>query len=257
MVWAGVGDATDTLTSGQERGRDLLRRVRRRVLVRSGVRHVALTRAMAEEVATALGTSRPEVIPTPVDVTTNRPPTPGERAAARRAAGVGDDEIAVVYAGHLRASKRVDRLIDAVVRLRDQGVAARLFVVGDSRAELDDCSTALREQVAASGLDDQVCFTGGVADIRPYLRAADVFVLPSEREGLSNALLEALACGVPGVAPASAGGDQVLDERCGVVPASGEPEALAAAVRRAADPQRWPELSAGARAGPLDTRSRP
>jgi glycosyltransferase involved in cell wall biosynthesis len=254
MVWAGVGDASDTLTSGPdasrgERGRDLLRRIRRRVLVRSGVHHVALTDALADEVAGAVGNGhgRPEVIPTPVDLAANFPPAPGERAEARRSVEVDEREIAVVYAGHLRASKRVDRLIEAVARLRDQGVATRLFVVGDSRAELDDCSVALRAQVADLGLDHQVHFTGGVADIRPYLWAADVFVLPSDREGLSNALLEALACGVPGVAPASAGGDQVLDESCGVVPSSADPEALAAAVRTAADPIRWRELSAGAR----------
>ncbi|HEY1738378.1 MAG TPA: glycosyltransferase family 4 protein [Acidimicrobiia bacterium] len=248
MVWAGVGDATDTLVPTKERGRDGLRRIRRRVLARNGLHHVALTDLMAAEVGGALGTSRPEVIPTPVDLTTNRPPEPGPRAEARRAAGVADGEIAVVYAGHLRASKRVDRLVEAVAFLRDQGVAARLFVVGDSRAELDDCSAALRAQVASLGLDDQVRFTGGVADIRPYLWAADVFVLPSDREGLSNALLEALACGVPGVASASAGGDQVLDESCGVVPESADPQVLAAAVRTAADPKRWPDLSAGARA---------
>ncbi len=257
MVWAGVGDATDTVdrdepeTSSGARPRRaaqlVLRRLRRRVLLRGGVTQVALTGAMAAEVAGALGGPAPEVIPTPVDVDEFRPPTAGERAAARRAAGVGDGEVAVVYAGHLRAAKRVDRLIDAAAVLRDRGVAVRLFVLGDSRTELDDCSGALREQVGRAGLADRVRFTGGVAAVRPYLWAADVFVLPSEREGLSNALLEALACGVPCVAPASAGGDQVLGDDCGAVPASGQPGALAAAVAAVTDPARRPRLSQGAR----------
>ena len=248
MMWAGLGDATDTL--GGPRGlRTLLRWARRRAIDRR-VTHVALTRALAGEVAAAFG--RPssdgiEVVPTPVNVEVFRPPTPSERAAARAALGLAGDETAVVYAGHLRALKRVDQLIDAVAVLRDQGRAVRLFVLGDSRAELDDCTDALHRQVAAGRLGDRVVFTGGVPDIRPWLRAADVFVLPSEREGLSNALLEALACGVPCVAPASAGGSEVLDDGCGAVPASGAPPDLAAAITAVTRADRHASLVEGAR----------
>jgi glycosyltransferase involved in cell wall biosynthesis len=251
MAWAGVGDATEALRSGPGRwgaARTFLRGVRRRMLRRGEVTQVALTAALADEVAGALdGTPPPVVIPTPVDVDANRPVPPDERAAARTALGV-DHETVIVFAGHLRASKRVDRLIDAVAVLHAANVPVRLFVLGDSRRELDDCSEALREQVRAGGLEQQVVFGGGVPDIRPYLHAADVFVLPSEREGLSNALLEALACGVPCVAPASAGGDQVLDDSCGAVPRTGDAAALAAAIRTVTDPTRWPGLAVGARA---------
>jgi rhamnosyl/mannosyltransferase len=51
---------------------------------------------------------------------------------------------------------------------------------------------------------------------------------------MPNSLLEALASGLPSVAPASAGGDQVLDSETGIVPPSNEPAALAAAIRRLA-----------------------
>jgi glycosyltransferase involved in cell wall biosynthesis len=200
---------------------------------------------MGGELDQVLGGHEPHVIPTPVDTDAYRPASTAERAAARQALGLGE-EVAVVYAGHLRASKRVDRLIDAVGRLHADGHATRLFVLGDSRPELDDCTVALRRQVTTAGLDEQVIFTGAVPDVRPYLHAADVFVLPSEREGLSNALLEALACGVPCVAPAAAGGDQILDATCGAVPASASPEALAAAIVEVTGPQHH-ALAAGAR----------
>jgi glycosyltransferase involved in cell wall biosynthesis len=90
--------------------------------------------------------------------------------------------------------------------------------------------------------------TGAVADVRPYLHAADAFVLPSDREGLSNSVLEALACGLPVVAPPSAAGDQVLDETSGIVPRSNDPaELLDALVRLADDPDYRARLASGAR----------
>jgi len=208
--------------------------------------HVALTPALRDEL-TALGIDRVAVIPTPVDVDRFQPPTPEQRADARRQLGIGDAQFAVLYTGHLRALKRVERLIDAFAMELRAGVDARMFLAGDSRADLDDRGVALRAQVKRLGLEDRVEFPGAVSDVRPYLHAADVFVLPSDREGLSNSLLEALACGLPCVAPASAGGDQVLDASSGIVPPSNDPRDLAAALARLQDSDLRARLRTGAR----------
>ena len=93
------------------------------------------------------------------------------------------------------------------------------MLAGGSRGADDDVEDELREQVRALGLDDRVVFTGVVADPRPVLWAADVFALASEREGLPNSLLEAMACGLPCVAPTSAAGDELLGGGAGLVPA--------------------------------------
>jgi glycosyltransferase involved in cell wall biosynthesis len=245
MCWAGLGDATDVLAPTGRPVRALVRAARRRVMSRA--MHVALTPALHEEL-TAVGIDKVAVIPTPVDLGAFHPPDPDERRTARQALGIGDGQFAVVYTGHLRALKRVDRLVEAVALRLRAGADIRLFLVGDSRADLDDRSAALRAQVKRTGLEDRVEFAGAVPDVRAYLYAADAFVLPSDREGLPNSLLEAMACGLACVAPASAAGDQVLDPSSGVVPPSNDPRDLAAALAALEhDPARRAELAAGAR----------
>jgi glycosyltransferase involved in cell wall biosynthesis len=244
MCWAGLGDATDVLEPTGRPVRALVRAVRRRIMQRAT--HVALTPALRDEL-TGLGIEKVAVIPTPIDLDTFRPPTADERAAARRALDLTEGQLGIVYVGHLRALKRVDRLVEAVSMRVRAGVDAKLFLVGDSRADLDDRRTALHQQVARSGLEERVVFAGAVPDVRAILHAADVFVLPSDREGLSNSLLEAMACGLACVAPPSAGGDQVLDPGSGIVPPSNDARDLAAALATLDDPEHRARLGAGAR----------
>jgi glycosyltransferase involved in cell wall biosynthesis len=244
MCWAGLGDATDVLAPTGRPVRALVRGARRRIMQHAT--HVALTPALRDEL-TGLGIEKVAVIPTPIDLDAFGPPTPEERAAARRALDLTDGQLAVVYVGHLRALKRVDRLVEAVAMRVRAGVDAKLFLVGDSRPDLDDRRAALRLQVTRAGLDDRVVFAGAVPDVLPILHAADVFVLPSDREGLSNSLLEAMACGLACVAPPSAGGDQVLDATSGIVPPSNDPRELAAALATLDDPAERARLGAGAR----------
>lgn len=230
MVWAGLGDATDTLGRIPDLLRRVLRGARRRALAR--VSHVALTPALSAELALHGLTRAVSIVPTAVDTVRFRPPTAEERATARRAIGIADDEVALVYTGHLRSLKRVDRIVDALARLVAGGHPVRLVVVGGGRADLDDCTDELRAQVRRLGLESRVVFTGVVDDVERYLQACDVFVLTSDREGLPNSLLEAMAVGLPSVATATAAGSQVLDPETGIVPISTDPETIAAAIER-------------------------
>jgi glycosyltransferase involved in cell wall biosynthesis len=230
-VWAIRGEAEAALAERASVARRLLSRVRRRLLRRTT--HVVLTPSMAEELA-ANGVIAPVVIPVPVDRRHFRPPSAQERAEARRTLGIEPQSFAVVYVGHLEARKAVDHLIEAFGLLVEAVPSARLLLIGGGRGTREDTEVALRRLVTELGLDAAVAFCGVQSDPRPYLWAADALALASVREGMPNSLLEGMACGLPCVAPASAGGDEVLDAGTGIVPSSNEPAELAEALERLA-----------------------
>lgn len=147
-------------------------------------------------------------IPNGVDSGFFRPPTADEREAARRELGFCPDEVIVLYVGRFEHWKGVDVLIRAWARLPDLGEKkARLVLVGDG-PERD----RLMEMVASYRLQDSVLPAGAQQDVRRYYWAADCFVLPSRTEGLSNALIEAMACGLPVIASRTGGALDTVSE---------------------------------------------
>jgi glycosyltransferase involved in cell wall biosynthesis len=128
----------------------------------------------------------------------------GAPADAKRALGLAADRPVVGTVGRLEPRKGQDVLVDAAAELARAGVRAQLLIVGDGPS-----SEALRARAQATGAD--VRFTGTLDDVRPALAAMDVFALPSREEGMSNALMEALAAAVPVVATAVGGNAEVLD----------------------------------------------
>jgi glycosyltransferase involved in cell wall biosynthesis len=126
--------------------------------------------------------------------------------AATKTAWLGDSAGSVVlYVGRLEAVKGVQRLLTmwSAMPRRD---AATLVIVGDGplRAELE-------RETAARGLRRSVRFLGSQPDVTPFYVMADVFVLPSTSEGLSNALLEAMAARLPVVASDVGGNRDVVE----------------------------------------------
>ena len=233
VLWAIDGEASTVLRGGSPVRRGISR-VRRGIL--RGCRHVALTGAMREELRAVGVGERIAVIPVPVDTEHFRPPSRDERADARRELGLAEDSFVVIYVGHLQARKAVDRLFEAFRRLLTEEPNARLLVVGGEPGGEDDVGDKLRAQGAAPELHGRVFLCGAVRDPVRHLWAADVFVLPSSREGMPNSILEALACGIPAIAPASAGGAELLPG-CGIVPRGNDPEDLLGALRAiASDP---------------------
>jgi glycosyltransferase involved in cell wall biosynthesis len=118
-------------------------------------------------------------------------------AEADASLAIGDDSPLAVYTGRLHAMKGLDFLIRAWPRVLSRVPNARLWLVGDGpqREELNSL-------IGDLGLWGFVYLAGPFDDVEEFLRAAEVFVLPSLEEGMSLALLEAMALGLPVVATA-------------------------------------------------------
>jgi glycosyltransferase involved in cell wall biosynthesis len=220
LTWAARGDP-DYFLSG------LFGALRLRVL--RGCHNVALTPKMRDEIE-RMGIPGVVVIPVPVDLQHLSVPDESSRAEARKTLGIRPQQTVLVYVGHLVERKGLANLIRAVSSIDRFGEKGLLLIIGgpvqgdeESYRYVDD----IRELAATSPHAQAIRFCGAQDDVAPYLRAADIFCLPSNREGMPNAILEAMACGLACVAPPSAGGDELLEEGCGLVPASNSPQDLA------------------------------
>lgn len=111
----------------------------------------------------------------------------------------------VVCVGRLIFNKGQQHLLEATADLRRRGISLRLLLVGDGPQEAE-----LRRQAAAYHLDEQVTFLGRRDDVEAVLADADVFVRPSLSEGMSLAVLEAMACGLPVIATDVSGTRQLI-----------------------------------------------
>ena len=167
-------------------------------------------------------------------------------AATRAAAGLDRARPVVGTVGRLEDRKGHDQFLDAMRTLvaTGNGTSPQGLIVGDGPLRV-----ALEGHAATIGPAGRIRFTGTVADVRPLLAAMDVFVLPSWAEGMSNALLEAMAAGRPVVATAVGGNTEVVsDGRTGVLVPPGDPGAIARAVGDLLrDPDRAMRLGAAAR----------
>jgi len=153
---------------------------------------------------------------------------PEMRLAARKALGIGSEEKVLVYVGRLHWDKGPDVLFEALCRLRRSGPPCRCLVVGDGPLR-DDVGRFVTE----NELSSMVTFFGFQEDVRSYLAASDIFVLPSRTEGLPFALLEAMSSGLACIATDVGGVREVIpDSVYGLVVIPESADGLAEAIRR-------------------------
>ncbi len=155
---------------------------------------------------------------------------PGSRDEARAAVGVAGTVRLLLYVGRLVPAKGLRELFAAWRTLAAEDPRLHLAFVGDGALMQE-----LRVRATESGISERVHLPG-VADARQvatWMRAADVFCLPSYTEGYPNVLVEALACGRPVVATPVGGVVEIVDADNGLLAGPRNVPALTAALRAA------------------------
>jgi glycosyltransferase involved in cell wall biosynthesis len=148
------------------------------------------------------------------------PTDPTQKEIRRRELGLPPAAPLALFVGRLAPEKRLDRLMQLWPGVRQAHLQACLVILGEGPEE-----QKLKELAG-----DGILFPGSTHDVIPWLQAADLFILPSEAEGISMALLEAMSCALPVLATDVGGNPELVThgETGWLVPPDDEP-----AMRRA------------------------
>jgi glycosyltransferase involved in cell wall biosynthesis len=155
---------------------------------------------------------------------------PGSRTAGR------NGTLRMLGVGRLVEKKGFDTLIDACAALRRQGIPFEATIAGPDGPH----GEVVRRRIDAHGLAEQIRLTGAMSQEQlfgEYLQA-DAFCLPcriagSDRDGIPNVLVEAMACGTPAISTGISGIPELISDGAdGILVTPDDPDGLAAALRR-------------------------
>lgn len=140
--------------------------------------------------------------------------------------GIDIDKRIITFSGRLVPLKRVDVLLEAVQGVLKTRKDIQLLILG--HGELKE---SLHRMASDFGIGAFVSFKNSVSNILDYLQITDIFVFPSEKEGMPNSLLEAMACRLPVIATRIGGVvDIVRDGENGLIVTPGNAEELKEAI---------------------------
>ena len=192
------------------------------VLINIGIAHTLIAvseQTRQQAIEEGIWESRITVIPNavkPLDISAVN------RAAIRKDLGLNDDNIFLLSIGRLTYQKGHEFLIQAMSKVASQFPNAKAGICGDGPLR-----PQLEAQIAEAGLSSHVRLLGAWEDISPLLASAEIFILPSRWEGLSRALMEAMAAGLPVIASEVDGiKDLITDGVNGLLVPSEDAEAL-------------------------------
>lgn len=141
--------------------------------------------------------------------------SPGDKAAAQAQTGLAPDRFWLLAVAQARPEKRVERLLEVVRDLIHTRPDRRIgFVYVGDGPMLEEW----KRKADALGIKDACVFAGRRNDVVPYYRSVDLLVHAAERESFGNAIVEAMACGIPVVASAAVGPKEtIIDGETGAV----------------------------------------
>ncbi len=148
------------------------------------------------------------------------------RQRLRAQQGVRMDEAVLLYAARLEAQKQPEVFIETLRQLDAQGLSFKAWIAGDGSQR-----GLLQEKIGAYRLEPSVRLLGSVpsSEMPGLMAAADILFLPSENEGISQAVYEGMACGLVTVAADVGGQAELVTPECGILVAPTEAQAAPAA----------------------------
>jgi glycosyltransferase involved in cell wall biosynthesis len=180
---------------GLDQGASLTAAQRRktRLGLAAGARFACVAASGAERLAREVGVARSKIVvlPNGVDVNAFQPPTESQRAEARRRWDCPPHTVVVAGLGSLTPIKRYDLLLRAFAKAARAVPNMLLVIAGDG-----PLAGPLRGRAAELGVTDRVRWLGQRRDVAAVLAGVDIYACTSSSEEMSNALLEAMACGV-------------------------------------------------------------
>jgi len=163
-----------------------------------------------------------QVIPNGVDLVRFAPVDPARRRAARAALGLPADAVIFAYPARIAPQKRHELLLDMAQQVAGRAPHAHFALAGQDKRE-----GWLQAEIARRGLDATVTWLGPVHEVEHLLAASDALILTSTFEGCPNALLEGMACGLPGVVTRSGAEEFIVEGETGFSAPVGDAAGLA------------------------------
>ena len=228
------------------RGNPLTRLIRNSILRRMDA-FLATTEEIVREFRGAgFDSRRIHLIPNGVDTEHFCPVPENRKREIRKDLKLPEAGKIILYSGRISGEKGPHLLLEAWLGLAAGFPDLFLVIIGSGRLQERDVEARMDQLLAdpaARNIRERVIRRGEVSDLAPFLKAADLFVLPSLQEGLSNALLEAMAAGLPIVATSLPGTVEALGEKGGaILVAPGKVGELTRGLREMLSaPERWPE----------------
>ena len=154
---------------------------------------------------------------------------PAQTEQIRQELGMQPGDLLITSVGELNSNKNHAAAMRALTQCKTKNVHYAVAGIGEGRAALETLAEEL-------GLSQRVHLLGFRTDVYQLLKTSDIFVFPSLREGLSVALMEAMACGLPAVVSNIRGNCDLIDEgQGGILCPSDDAEAFAAAIDKLAE----------------------
>jgi glycosyltransferase involved in cell wall biosynthesis len=160
-----------------------------------------------------------EVIPNGIDTDIFHPPEPPFKGQGR-----------LLSVGRLIPRKGFAQLIDSVALLIKEGIDLSLSIAGEGPER-----SALEDLISKHNLENKIHLLGlcNQEQLKTHYQESDIFVLPSRNEGMSNALLEAMSCGLPVITTNTGGSEELVNDNGIIIEPDSETE-LTGAIRRLA-----------------------